>query len=809
MTRSVWHFVLLLLVGTLTSTLASIPPETPDVASPVSATAAAEPADEAPEVAVTELDLAGVNRASLADLPAVAPEPVEELAVEVAPPNAPDPLTTAVPDPAVPADPGGTELGSPGGAATPEQSPTTSPATLGPAEPLVLFASAFTPAAASAAAPEGPSPDVLTAELDTAPFSVLGVTWDESPTATDVVIRYRVRQAGTWSEWEAVSASDIAPDAGSAEGSSLNRGATDAIVAIDADGLQVWAEAEPGRVTGLKAVLVDPGEDPGPMVEQTAGDGSPAQITTAALLPTAAATPPPIIRRAEWGADESLRTCEPDLSMNTVSAAVHHTASTNSYSAADVPGLLRGFMAYHTRPEAAGGRGWCDIGYNFLVDQFGRIFEGRAGSIEMPVVGVHTGGFNSRTIGVAAIGEYGAVAPSAALLEGVSEVIAWKFATYRIMANTNVIMVSGGGASKYPAGTSVLFSTIYGHRDAQLTSCPGQNLYDALADIRNRVAALANDAVRATPTGNVESLTTTKSDISVSGWVLDPEGTDSLDVTVTIDGVPNRITADIDRPDLATYFPSSGTRHGFRATIPMPGGDHVVCITAHNIGAGNDLLMGCSRETVANAPSFGSIDSVSATSSSISLVGWALDPDTTDPIQVHVYLDGHAVVGLVAADLRTDVGAAFGKGNNHGYTATFPATAGTHTVCVYAIDSNNVGPNPQLGCRSVSVSNKVSMGSIDAVAATSSSISLAGWALDPDTTDPIQVHVYLDGAAVLGTVANTLRTDVGAAFGKGNNHGYTATFPATSGTHTVCVYAIDSNNVGPNPQLGCRQVTSG
>ena len=205
----------------------------------------------------------------------------------------------------------------------------------------------------------------------------------------------------------------------------------------------------------------------------------------------------------------------------------------------------------------------------------------------------------------------------------------------------------------------------------------------------------------------------------------------------------------------------------------------------------------------------GSIETVSTTPNSITVSGWALDPDTTNPITVHVYLDGTAVLGTVANLLRTDVGAAFHKGDLHGYSGTVAAPVGVHTVCVYALDSGGSGNNPQLGCRTVNVTDQVPIGSVDTVTAAATSISVAGWAIDPDTTAPITVHVYLDGSAVLGTVANSLRTDVGAAFGMGDLHGFSGTVPAAAGRHTLCVYALDAGGSGNNPQLGCSNVNVG
>ena len=156
---------------------------------------------------------------------------------------------------------------------------------------------------------------------------------------------------------------------------------------------------------------------------------APLQATNSTLK-TASLTGPRVVTAAQWGAARPV--CEADLASSTLSAAVHHTASTNAYTPDQVPGLLRGFQEYHMRSEASGGRGWCDIGYNFLIDKFGTIYEGRAGSLDMPVIGVHTGGFNSRTVGVSAIGNYQEASVPAVLTESISQIIAFKFAQNRI-----------------------------------------------------------------------------------------------------------------------------------------------------------------------------------------------------------------------------------------------------------------------------------------------------------------------------------------------------------------------------------------
>ena len=208
---------------------------------------------------------------------------------------------------------------------------------------------------------------------------------------------------------------------------------------------------------------------------------------------------------------------------------------------------------------------------------------------------------------------------------------------------------------------------------------------------------------------------------------------------------------------------------------------------------------------MANPIPFGTIDSVTAPANAITVTGWALAAHTLTPIQVHVYVDGSWVAATTADLSRPDVGAAFGLGNDHGYAVTVPASAGTHTVCTYGIHPTG-GTNPLLACRAVTVThNPAPFGNLESLTATNNSLTVIGWALDPDTTDPIAVHVYVDGTGFAVT-ANLTRGDVDRAFNMGANHGFAVTVPAGFGTHRVCVYAINTP-AGDNPTLGCRTVS--
>lgn len=163
---------------------------------------------------------------------------------------------------------------------------------------------------------------------------------------------------------------------------------------------------------------------------------------------------------------------------------VHHTASANDYSAADVPRLLRGFYAYHVKSN-----GWSDIGYNFLVDKYGRIWEGRAGGVTRAVMGSHAGGFNTGTVGISMIGTYDTVAPSAAARESVAQLAAWRLSAAGKDPTGNVRVYSAG-STRFADGLLVTLPRIFGHRDVSTTSCPGAKGMTALPGIRARAAGL-------------------------------------------------------------------------------------------------------------------------------------------------------------------------------------------------------------------------------------------------------------------------------------------------------------------------------
>ena len=178
-------------------------------------------------------------------------------------------------------------------------------------------------------------------------------------------------------------------------------------------------------------------------------------------------------------------------------AFVHHTENPNGYSAGQVPAMLRAIFLFHREVN-----GWHDIGYNFAIDRFGRVWEARAGGIDEPVAGAQAGGYNFVSTGVAVLGSFSGTRISAPARRSLQRLLAWKLSLHGIPpAGRVVVRVNPAGASysKYPARARVSLPRIAGHRDADTTACPGDALYGQLPGIRRRVRRLTgHGAVRAT-----------------------------------------------------------------------------------------------------------------------------------------------------------------------------------------------------------------------------------------------------------------------------------------------------------------------
>jgi hypothetical protein len=199
-----------------------------------------------------------------------------------------------------------------------------------------------------------------------------------------------------------------------------------------------------------------------------------------------AAPRPAIISRHTWHADEKAVREKPVYSKSVEIVFVHHTNHSDDYDCHDdVPGMLRSMQEHHIHDM-----GWNDLGYNFVVDRCGNIYEGRAGGVDRRVQGAHTKGFNARSVGIAALGRFGdGRKVPRAMLAAIAAVAAWKLSPQADPLG-RVRVVSTNDKSRYPKGKAVNLNTISGHRDGYETDCPGEALYDALPLVRKLAARL-------------------------------------------------------------------------------------------------------------------------------------------------------------------------------------------------------------------------------------------------------------------------------------------------------------------------------
>ncbi|MEV5339777.1 FG-GAP-like repeat-containing protein [Streptomyces sp. NPDC052676] len=323
----------------------------------------------------------------------------------------------------------------------------------------------------------------------TRPFSMIGVTWDD-PHATlhgTAEVRTRSAETGEWSGWQVLDTDVRTPETGPDHDRSGVRGGTQPLWTGPSDGVQVRVS---GRALprGLRVELVDP--DGGASPER---DADTSALRTTAAEPTAAPRPA-VTPRSGWGADESMVQDPPTYTTDTKAVFVHHTAGTNDYTCAESASIVRGIFTYHVQSN-----GWNDIGYHFLVDKCGTVFEGRAGGIDKPVLGAHTYGFNTDTSSISVLGDYNTATTNTAVRESVAKVAAWKLGLYGVNPSGTVVLTAAADNGKYTAGQKVTLNRISGHRDGYPTECPGRNLYADLPAIR----ALAANANKPAASGDV------------------------------------------------------------------------------------------------------------------------------------------------------------------------------------------------------------------------------------------------------------------------------------------------------------------
>ena len=292
-------------------------------------------------------------------------------------------------------------------------------------------------------------------------FDLVGVRWHGSGS-----VRFSVRSTtGTWGPWlDAAAEEGDQPDPGSAE-ARASRGwrLGNPTWVGAADGIRYRIR---GTVRDLRAAFVRSPELKIP------------------LRAIAAAGSPPIVPRSAWGADESIRRAEPSYAPAIRFASVHHTAGTNAYSPSQAAAIMRGIEVYHVKSN-----GWNDIGYNFLVDRYGTVYEGRYGGIDRNVIGAYALGFNTGSVGVAVMGTFGTSQIPAAAEASLEKLLAWRLDLAHVDPVSSLTFVSGG-SERYAAGVPVVLRAVSGHRDTGLTTCPGDLLYAKLDSIAAKAQAI-------------------------------------------------------------------------------------------------------------------------------------------------------------------------------------------------------------------------------------------------------------------------------------------------------------------------------
>ena len=393
---------------------------------------------------------------------------------------------------------------------------------------------------------------LLTDPLEVNRFLVAGFTWTGSADLPEGVRIYlRVRENGTWSPWYLNEAADSGRDdrttSGTGEfvtggadaiqasvvGGSLPTGLKLALVPSQPQGEEVLdagdlttTEAAPTPVIeeaaaqpqsglpGAWGTPAEPAAEPAsqsapavttPLIspatfQATALSASSVPATVPATVPAAAQAEPvglpvaapvsttanglpvPVTTRAEWGANASYMSWDPDYA-SAGHVVVHHTAGTNNYSAGQSASIVRGIYYYH-----AVTLDWGDVGYNFLIDKYGTVFEGRSGSVAAPAgkmsIGAHARGVNTGTMGLSMMGDYSSISPSDAQLSSVGKMAGWFLKRAGISDVNGWASLQVRTTDRYQAGSTISMPRILGHRDVGYTSCPGNVGYSKLGTIR-------------------------------------------------------------------------------------------------------------------------------------------------------------------------------------------------------------------------------------------------------------------------------------------------------------------------------------
>ena len=400
------------------------------------------------------------------------------------------------------------------------------------------------------------------------PANLVGIKWSGDPDAEFKIEIQRADEGRRWVEAGTLGGEDVGADDGTSDASSAVRALGDenaseplwvgdardvrvtvvsgAVDAVSVEAVTSDRASAPNGSVGALGVSFPDGPDrfgyaialvlAGVVLGAVAAGWSPwrsrrqlALIGVLGVVVLTACGPPPspnavnagqpaMTMRSQWGPDLAWNP-SPDCSPGPEYAdffsfvVVHHTVNSNTYGPNDSQAMVRAIQQYHVKTL-----GYCDIAYNFLVDKYGQIFEGRQGGITKSVIAAHAGGFNTGSSGMAFIGNYTNDQPPPAAWNSMVNLIAWKLSVHYLDPSAGFTAVSRGGGSRWPEGTSVSFpNKIVGHRDLWATACPGDAFYPRLPALRTAVQPQVGWDPNAPPTTtSVPSSTSTTSTTSTT-----------------------------------------------------------------------------------------------------------------------------------------------------------------------------------------------------------------------------------------------------------------------------------------------------
>jgi hypothetical protein len=517
--------------------------------------------------------------------------------------------------------------------------------------PVTVNEISVTPVSSMGTLSTGKRTTILLPAQTVSPFTLAGLTW-VGPVSIGTEFKVRVRESGVWSAWFKLEYGEYQGVGKDGTESVDTRVGSDPLLTGLADGVEVIMENTSGvvpsqmKVTLVNSQVTKQDRNLGQQSIRMATTDTAMQSQAVAALVGAAVSPqgalvarPRIVTRAEWGADETWRDPVPRVGTTLLAGIVHHTASTNNYTADQAPAQMRNLYAYFTKSL-----NYADMGYNFLVDKYGTIYEGRSGcavgavdcdSASVPVQGAHTAGLNINTFGVSAIGNYDVLAPEnpGAMVESIASLMAWKLAPYGLDPNATASIMSTdtSGSSKFSAGQTAITQVISAHRDVGKTVCPGRYLYPYMAEIRARATTLLAPVIQG---------------VSVAPTLVNGTGTDSVNVSAII---PANATWSVDVRNADSGAPiqavtgtqvTSGPvsyawdrKDSAGALVPM--GRYAVTVNA-SIG-GVALPSATNVVSVASLPQAATQVGFIRSSSTKTKVSWIADTTNPAPVTAHYY----------------------------------------------------------------------------------------------------------------------------------------------------------------------------